>query len=1263
MIPRLYALARRVPLLLLAGPLAFATLALPAPAQDLLPLEQLALSSTAAGDRQAAVTSLLELATATAQSTSDPTAAARVEAWLEHAALLMAESGRTVPLAAFAALQQSPLATAQPMLRDRIAALLVTLTATDATLPSAALADAAGCVPEYWLIGPFDNERGSGYRRSQALEQRLDLDAELDGKRRAVRWRRLPLLAGARAVPLDRIVHPHEQSLVYAAVALIAKAPAELVLELGTTGSFRVFCNGLESGSREVERPWRLDQDAVRLSLQTGPNLLLLKLCHQEGAEFKFSARLRCLDGTPAPTVTTSCEPADLRAAAAVAAAAPAATTTEPRPIPLGGRSLWPIATTTGADALRLAWLWQARAADGDLDRRDLAAAQRAAAELPKVAESHLLLAKARTSSRRSEADRDDNDRRRALEEALALEPTHATALVELGELLRDGSHLWRSARTLADRSLAVRATSEAVLLRYHCLQDEGLGAKADQELVGFASGDPSPTLELLREAAVAVEGQRPAAALALRQRVLRQSHAEDDTAAVASLLLRSGQTGPALELLTAALAQDPYASRLRIQLAEHHLATGDPRAALQLLEAWLAIAPDDASAMVFASRCWRLLDGTVDDAKGQQLALLRSALEVEPTRRDDERYAEYLTAAGSSEAEPFYTAYRHDGPEVVRNDPGAPADAATAHDALHWLLRQRVIRANGNGTTSEYRHQIVRVLSEEGARQLANYRLPHWRGEQRARLLSCAILRPDSPLQRPALRGASVALPNLRPGDIVLVEGRIDDLAPSFFGDYFGLVHDFAADEGSPVARSELVVLADPGRSYRHQSVNGAPEPQQDSLTDGTLRFRWLVENLPRDVPELRRPDRKEFDPLVRMTTYRDWDHFAGWWWNLIKNQLEVTPAMRTTVQQLCVGLDTTEQKIAAIYRFVTTDVRYEAWEFGVHGYKPYSTAVIHERRHGDCKDKALLLCALLGEISVPCQPVLIFADPMRSRDDLGLAMVQQFNHCIAWLPAHDGRPGRFLDGTATWHPTDTLPEMDQGAHVLVVDSGRAELREVPRTTPQQNREQDDYAVTLRADGSAEVAVKFRPLGNFAVELRSMTATEPARRTEQLERRLTSLLGKLELSDVQSSDGLDLRAPVEVSATARLPELGQRQGERWQLPSTWQYGDLQVLASETERRTPLLLGVPTGDHQTVRYRVPPGWRATELPTAVQQQTPFGAFSMRWSREGDQVVVDRTLEFAVPRIEPGQYPAFREFIATVKAADAQLVLLQKESGR
>ena len=67
------------------------------------------------------------------------------------------------------------------------------------------------------------------------------------------------------------------------------------------------------------------------------------------------------------------------------------------------------------------------------------------------------------------------------------------------------------------------------------------------------------------------------------------------------------------------------------------------------------------------------------------------------------------------------------------------------------------------------------------------------------------------------------------------------------------------------------------------------------------------------------------------------------------------------------------------------------------------------------------------------------------------------------------------------------------------------------------------------------------------------------------------------------------------------------------------------------------------------------------LPAAVAEEGPFGSFSMRWRIDGDSIVVDRTLALRTPRVEPKDYPAFRDFIASMRAADSQRIVLQKES--
>ncbi|MBL8755693.1 MAG: DUF3857 domain-containing protein, partial [Planctomycetes bacterium] len=857
--------------------------------QDLLPLEQQALAARAAGKTRATTELLVRLLAEQGSKPADAATAARMEAWAALAARVTRPADAATLLAGLDALAASPAASADPMLADRLA-----LTACEVAemLPQGGMqarTDRLGFVREGWLLGPLPNERGSGYAKAFPPEGAFDLDAEVAGKVRPVRWRQVPKRPRGPTFALHRIVQPLEQSLAYFACALVAEAPGQVVLELGSTGSWVVFCNGAKVGAREVERVFEHDQDAVVLPLQRGANLLLVKVCHQEGGEFAVSLRLRERDGRPARSVRVSAARADVVAAAATA---PAEASAADEPVPLGGRTTWAIGSATGADTLRLAWLWRAREADGDRDgdRRDRKAAQAATAALPDSADAWLALAAAHTRVRRAAGDRDENDRRRALEQALRCTPEHTEALAQLGNLLRDSSTLWREARNLAERALQQSSDhAAAALLRIATLRDEGLAEFADAELRRLAVASDHP--DAFRQAAAATWERDPEFALAQRERVLLLSTHDGDQALAAGQRARCGKLDEARRLLDDALAADPWSGRLTRQRAELQLAEGDAAGAAARMQAWLELAVDDADAMVFAARCLaasRPADSLPDP---RELELLRQALQLEPNRRDDERHAEFLArqleGAGSAEATAYYAPWQVDAAKVVQADAGPPTDAAQARDPLHWVLRQQITRANRNGTTNTYTHEIVRVLTPDGARALSTWRLRWYGGEQRARLLACTVFRADGTVQKPALQGASVRLPDLRPGDVVAVEGRVDDVAPTFFGDYFGLVHVATAPDGCPVRADDLLVLAAPGRDYRWQNAQGAPEPERGTLADGTLTFRWQMKDLPRDRPEVQRPERRERDPVVRMTTYRDWDQFAAWWWDLIKNQL----------------------------------------------------------------------------------------------------------------------------------------------------------------------------------------------------------------------------------------------------------------------------------------------------------------------------------------------------------------------------------------
>lgn len=1216
--------------------------------------EQAALALKAATRYREATAALATLAAVTAAAPgAGAHEAALAETWMAMAIELWGQQPDDGQLArSLATLRSGPLAQQIPSLHDRLGMLqLLHASRTDGS-GIGALANELGMVREWWLLGAFDNERGKGHARKLPAEQGFDPGARFDGKLRKVSWRQVPEVAVDGIVPLGELVRPTDQVSCLLATAVHSAVAQPAALLLGTSGSFRVLLNGAAVGEREVERSFRPDQDAIAVPLREGWNLLVLKVSHQEGGGYAAMARLRGIDGNALTGIRLSAARTDLEAAGTVAAVA----ATEPMPAPhLGARTTLASRVLAGdaADMYRLAWLLHTADVDGEQGRDDLEIAAAAADNLKDFAEAPFLLASTRVKQRASRADRDDNPRRTDLDRALAIAPDHVEAMLQLAAIDLESAGLAATARTRVEQALQVAPQSvvgRAMLAETMLAQgQDALAWRVLREL----PVTECPLDFLPRLASIQADQDEDEQSLATLERLGAVSLTPDHQLRLVDRLLAAGREEEAIERTRHLVGHAPLVRGPRRALAMHHAGHGRIDQALEAWSNWLSICPEDESALLECSALHRR-NGDID----RQVETLRAALELNPNLRDQQRYLEFLVA----EQVPFHEPFRIDDATLAAADKGPPADAKDERDPLHHVLQQHVVKAHRNGTTSTYVRNVYRVLGEEGARRLERWTLRHYPGEQRARILACIVRKADGRVEKPRLSGSTVALGGLVEGDIVDVEGRIDDLAPGFFGDYFGLEHWFPGDMGVPLALSTLTVTADAGREYRWQARGGVPEPAVTTGSDGSTTWSWRVTDQPRWVDEPRRPSPKETAPLVRISTHPDWDHFSSWWWNLIRNQIVMTPAMKEKVRELTAGAKDEAQRIAAVYAFVTNEIRYEAWEFGVHGYKPYSTDVIYERRHGDCKDKALLLCAMLGELGIEASPVLIMAEELRSEDDLTLPLVNHFNHCIAWLPRGAEATGGFLDGTATLHPPDTVPEMDQGARVLVVDEGRAVLRDVPWATPETNSNRETIRAELTADGSARVVLEMTPTGNRGAELRNMLASEPARRPELVEDMLLRSFGKARVLSQQASEVGEITVPVTLAATFEAPEVARKQGNGLLLPGAIGRRSWVELASSPERRFPLLLGTPRGDLQVIRWRLPAGMKALTLPAPVAMDTPFASFRRTWRTEGDEVVVERELRLVAPRVLPADYPAFREFTAGVQEADAQQLQLVPAGG-
>jgi hypothetical protein len=435
----------------------------------------------------------------------------------------------------------------------------------------------------------------------------------------------------------------------------------------------------------------------------------------------------------------------------------------------------------------------------------------------------------------------------------------------------------------------------------------------------------------------------------------------------------------------------------------------------------------------------------------------------------------------------------------------------------------------------------------------------------------------------------------------------------------------------------------------------------RQVAQPDGTVAHVFEAQAVPAREPEPQQPWDKELLPQVQVSTFADWDAFARWYWGLVAPQHESDPDIAAKVEELCRGATSPEDKIRRIYEFVVTDVRYNAaWEFGVHGFKPYHAPRIYARRFGDCKDKATLINVMLRHVGIASHPVLIFGEDMRGREDLALPLIGHFNHCISWVD--HGAEGVFLDGTAEHHPYGTLPSMDYGATVVVITPEKALVKTIPTPPAQANTIRERHVVKLDDQGGAQLESTYEAGGGFGVALRSILATE-GRRAEVLEPRLGATWTGAQVTGVRCSDLRDLNQPVKVELEVRVPRLLQgatggrlevREVRSWLFDLLYLRGrKLSAMAADERRSEDVVLPVPAGVDETVIYELPAGHSVKSLPAPLELETPFGAYQRSYEQRGRQLISRRRLELRSRRIPAAEYEQFRGFLGAVERAEGE----------
>ena len=1071
-------------------------------------------------------------------------------------------------------------------------------------------AEPLGMVHDLLIVGPFENEEGKGFATQYPPEQGIDLNAEMPGKLRPVRWRKVSDTERDGVVSPGEFVSPSQQVVAYLVTWVHADADTLAQLRFTSGAPVAAWLNDAPLVSDPHVRSGAVDNVIGQGTLHAGWNKLLVKSAVRK-ERWYVGMRFTDAHGQALSGLTYSHEPQQ------TPKGAPLPPPTVDAPTTLAGRFLAAREASLSGHAAAAGQHFSALQAEhptatmirfyaagaayaDDKVERALGLLTEGIEHQPKPF-AGFSLARARIYEHKDLKDQAQRD----IEAALAAQPGARMGYLQLSHLLH--ARGWQNDREARLRVALARWPDADVLLEDLASTREELGFRAD----GVA----------LRKQVVAM---LPGHVFDIR--VLR-----DDA-------LRREDFDEAREYATRLVHLAPSNVDDQFMRAEIERLAGNPEGADKILATLQEQQPDSARVLVKRSN---LAEARGD--KTQAIALLEKARERDP---NDAWVTERLDHLHPPEADAL-TPYEltDEALEALLSQPPAPTKDPAAQ--VEALLEDTVTLVNADGSTKVMRTEVARALNQQGRDALVHFTLA---GKAQNRVLKAFAISPDGErTEASSVKPSEVRFRSLEVGSIVVLQylsygHRGEGVAD---GQYFQW-ENFAYINWH-IDRIRWLVLTDHGRQV---AVEAPATVKAETAQAGNWDVRTFTRNDVGAVPaEPNMPPYGDVLPRVRLSTFPGWDNFVSWEKALLLESFPEDPKLDALAKKLTEGAKTPQEKLDRLFRYVAQEIRYQQeYETIIAGWQPHPSAVVLERKYGDCKDKATLLIALARSAGLSLEFTVLGTHALGHPDRK--TPFPDFDHAIVYVPKQDGfEKAFFVDPTVDALDLGNLREDDQGSQGLVLDpkTGNWSFVEIPYQASEFQHENHRIDLDIQGPQKATVTDELSLRGSAASMVRVMLRNE--HRAQQLYAFVTNhYFPRSTLVHGEAPDHEDFSHPVTLKLQVDASNTLQPEGDhfRFRLPPIF---PLAELVSLDKRESAMDLRAPMSQTAELHARVPEGMQLIDPPPETDLKSACFHVKRMVKVAGRELTVHDEFERTCVVVPAGDYAAFR---ADVQKATARL---------
>jgi hypothetical protein len=404
-----------------------------------------------------------------------------------------------------------------------------------------------------------------------------------------------------------------------------------------------------------------------------------------------------------------------------------------------------------------------------------------------------------------------------------------------------------------------------------------------------------------------------------------------------------------------------------------------------------------------------------------------------------------------------------------------------------------------------------------------------------------------------------------------------------------------------------------------------------------------------------------------------KDWTAVSAWLSGLVEPAAEPTEAVRAKARQLTAGASTELDRIRAIAAFAQqtkyVEISLNLTRGG--GYTPHRADETLAHNYGDCKDKATLMRSLLKAIGIDSYLVTISADD-RGYVRQEWASPTQFNHAIIAVRVSDAVSlptvladtplGRLLifDPTDSITPVGDLPQEEQGSHALVIAGSRGALLTMPSLPAAARRIESSVEATVDVSGRMDARIERQYFGQSATPLRGVQTYLGNDELKKLfEKGFARRVGATTVRTV-ATEAHPQENRLSVSVDLGAERFAQNmQGRLYVLrPGVLSSGGDYRLPSKP-RTAPVKLELDAR-RDTIRIKIPAGFKVDELPPSMKVESPYGTLQADWAVENGIVVMHQDLQLREKVVNASEYADVRKFFDELAGAESAPVVFVQQ---